>query len=1382
MPTDLYHSEWERRKLRNKVHLSQGGCLGPCPLANVTTLFFDGRFHGFQAVDDPIIVSAIYDYIEAMMKVTPDESAFVPLPAILEGRTFDYFQWSSQIRDAGRMPEPRKLETGSGNGILFLSHADTDILAVNTVKERLPDDFPPVHAESLLQFKSPKQFATFMAGQMPHVQTVVARILGGRAGFRDGFDTLVEFCRTQNKDLVVVSGSADLDPELTAVSNVPLHVIHDTYSYLTLSGLDNFEHMLRHLADNLLIGGFGYEQPQPQPRHGIYYGGRHVSQTDWLANHYDANRATAAIFFYRSHWLTGNTAFVDAIVSELEKQGMNALPVFTYSLKEQKEGRPTCFDLLYRTTGIPACDPADRDAYSTGRIPNVAISTMSFALGKINMEGATQAGWNVDALQALGIPVLQAITSGMTHDQWRLSTRGLSPLDTAMNVAMPEFDGRIVTVPISFKGVGSKEQGVRGNAYVPITERIERVVGQARRLAVLQTKGNAEKRVALVLTNAPGKAARIGNAVGLDTPASIINLLHEMAAQGYDVGEIPADGDTLIHTLIDRCSYDTDLMTEAQIAQAEGMPLAVYKAHFENYPERNRREMTARWNGATNEAYFYDDELKFAGLHFGNVFIALQPPRGYGMDPIAIYHQPDLPPTHHYAAFYGWLKDDFGADVIIHMGKHGTLEWMPGKGVGLSQECYPDLFQDELPLIYPFIINDPGEGMQAKRRAHAVIIDHLMPPMTSAETYGDLEELQQLVDQYYQLEALDPTKLPVLQQQIWDVMRRANLDDDLAQISSQNQGEHQHEWDATPTEDGTPVTLAEMSGKDFAHLMEDIDGYLCEIGTLQIRDGLYTLGKPIEGEQLIDTVFALTRLPNLDVPSLRESIAAHYGWELSDLLDSLGAKFETPVETNLITHADAVEFIDATAKQLLAQPELPSFEKLATLPTIQQTLQFINGTIKPALQASEQQEIAQILTGLRGEYVPAGPSGSPTRGMAHILPTGRNFYAVDPRGIPNQSAWRVGVALADELLAKYLREEGQYPERVGLSIWGTSAMRTHGDDLAECFALLGVRPKYQRENRRIIGVEPIPLEELGRPRIDVLMRISGFFRDAFPHLIQLLDDAVQMVASLDEPLDMNFVRKHVLEDENNRSEDFRAASYRIFGSKPGSYGAGILPLIDEQNWENEQDFAKAYVNWGGYAYSGKEYGIDMRDTFRHVLAGVKVAVKNQDNREHDIFDSDDYLQYHGGMIASIRALSGKQPRQFFGDNADPARVKVRDLKEEARRVFRSRVVNPKWLESIRRHGYKGGLELAATVDYLFGYDATSNVLADWMYERVAESYVFDDTMREFLEQSNPWARQAMTDRLLEAIDRGIWESPEKETHDKLLAASLEAEGILEDRM
>jgi len=436
-------------------------------------------------------------------------------------------------------------------------------------------------------------------------------------------------------------------------------------------------------------------------------------------------------------------------------------------------------------------------------------------------------------------------------------------------------------------------------------------------------------------------------------------------------------------------------------------------------------------------------------------------------------------------------------------------------------------------------------------------------------------------------------------------------------------------------------------------------------------------------------------------------------------------------------------------------------------------------------------EITNLLRGLAGRFVPPGPSGAPTRGMAHILPTGRNFYTVDPRALPSSAAWQVGQELAREVLERYQKDTGGFPETVGISVWGTSAMRTQGDDVAEIMALLGVRPVWQKENRRISGVEVIPLAELGRPRIDVLIRISGFFRDAFPHLIQILDEAVETVMALDEPVSQNFLRKHYLADltkfvgeapcDGDRSEIEQQARYRIFGSKPGSYGAGLLPLIDERNWHDDADLAETYVNWGGYAYTAEEQGVDARDVFRDRLGAVQVALHNQDNREHDIFDSDDYFQFHGGMIAAIRALTGRNPRHYFGDSHDPAHPAVRDLKEEVLRVFRTRVVNPKWLESITRHGYKGGLELAATVDYLFGYDATANVVDDWMYEEVARSYALDPALREFFARSNPWALRAISERLLEAAQRGLWSEPDPETLDALKDVLLESETALEAR-
>lgn len=1414
--TDVFHEEWERRKLRNKIHLSQGGCLGPCPLANVVTLFFDGKFTGFQGVDDPKQIVAIFDYLEELLANT--DSSRVQVPSLLKDRTFDYFTWSNLHAEPDHLSLPVfDMPMAGQPGILFLTQADTDLLSLDSIRSRLPDDFPPIHAHNMDRLGTPAQVEATLNQELARTQVVVARLHGGRASFREGLEHLVNVCKAQNKDLICISGIADFDPELTALSNVPLPVIHDVYNYLTLGGLSNFENLFRYLADNLMMCGFGYDLPAEQPQHGIYLPQeiKPLSVQGWMDSYYDASRPTATILFYRSHWLSGNLEFVDALCESLSKRGFNVLPVFAYSLKEGTgHARPAVFDYFYDNSGR--------------RLPDVLICSMSFALGSALLSGPTLNEWDAGTLQTLGIPILQVINSGMERDQWELSARGLAPLDTAMNVALPEFDGRIITVPISFKkSLDASGDGKNSEArYIPVPDRIERVAGLALRFANLQRKPNHKKRVAVVLTNQPGRAACIGNAVGLDTPASLLHLFGRLGEAGYFVENVPTDGDTLIHNLIDRCSYDRDYLMDFQLTQAIGsVPVSQYADWFNAFPERNRTQMSARWQEAPGTAFIHDDAVKFAGLEFGNILVALQPPRGFGMDPQAIYHTPDLPPPHHYAAFYRWLSEPhenggWGADVILHMGKHGTLEWLPGKGVGVSETCFPDLFLANMPLVYPFIINDPGEGMQAKRRAHAVIVDHLTPPMTTADSYGELEELRQLVDEYYQLEALDPAKLPLLQSQIWELIKRAHLDEDLQLITKrqsfgagqpltsashvhaginilkpQKAGSHTHthEWDATETEDGTPVSLAEMKGKDFAHFMEDLDGYLCELTSAQIRDGLYTIGAPLQGDVLTDLLVALTRLPNLEIPSLRDSVAAALGFDLKSLLDTPGSRLiELPDRSfprTFVTHSDAIEFIDETCRNLVSLlngrdfhfVELPDSD--VNTPNVRQVLSFICETLVPDLRLSQQEEVSQTLNALGGGYVPPGASGAPTRGMAHVLPTGRNFYSVDPRSLPSQTSWRVGQALADELLNRYLDTEGGYPETVGLSIWGTSAMRTHGDDIAQCFALLGVRPRWQAENRRLLDVEVIPLEELKRPRIDVLMRISGFFRDAFPHLIQLMDRAVQSVAALDEPLDQNFVRKHVLADlEKDSSEEAqRKASYRIFGSKPGSYGAGILPLIDERNWKDSNDFAEAYINWGGYAYGENDYGADMRPVFSQRLASVQVAAKNQDNREHDIFDSDDYLQYHGGMIAAIRALSGKTPVRFFGDSSDPARVKVRDLSEETKRVFRSRVVNPKWLESIQRHGYKGGLELAATVDYLFGYDATAEVLDDWMYEQVAEKYAFDEIMQKFLRQSNPWALRDIVSRLLEAAQREMWNADE-ETLKRLRELYAEIGGDLEDRM
>jgi cobaltochelatase CobN len=1429
VPTELYHNEWERRKLRNKVHLTMGGCLGPCPLANVVLLLFDAHHIWFHSINSESQVIAIYDYIEQMLAA----NSYLPPSADLSVYTFTSFVWDGHQPGEEKAPLPARpslsIQRNAQPAILFLSHADTDLLTLRAATSHLPSDFPEVRVANPAYLQSESDVDAFLGFLLPQVEMVIVRLLGGRASFAYGMDRLVAWAKQEDTWLVCLPGTDALDPELMASSTVGVPVAHEVLAYLQSGGVQNYEQCLRFLSDHLLTTGFGFDPPLPQPRHGVYYPNwQGVNVTELRARHH-RSKPTIGILFYRAHYLSGNTEFIDTLIHVIEAQGANALPVFAHSLKEIDEATGS-------SPHLPAALAYFVDEQGQ-TIVDVMIMTMSFALGSVDPHKTNDGMWETSSLVALNVPILQAITASSSRGQWERSARGLTPLDTAMNIALPEFDGRIITVPLSFKET-VEEPTEKQTAQSPVNlsstpnrvvhyqadeERTTRIVGMALRLARLRRKPNAEKRIAVILTNSPAKAARIGNAVGLDAPASLMYLLTALREDGYCIADVPESGDALIHALIDRCSYDTELLTEDQLAKAGARVAETrYAQWFADLPVRNQQEIQTRWGKPPGEAYVHDHAIALAGLPLGNVFVALQPPRGYGMDPNAIYHVPDLPPTHNYYALYHWLRDAEGwnADAIIHLGKHGTLEWLPGKSVGLSENCYPDLLLDDMPLIYPFIINNPGEGAQAKRRTHAVIVDHLVPPMTSAGAYGVLAELAQMVDEYYRVEALDPGKLPELQRQIWQKIIEANLDADLKAMVRQDHGDHTHEWDEELTEDGTPATLSEMRGKDFAHLLEDIDGYLCELTGAQIRSGLHTLGQLPGGEQLTDLLFSLCRLPNLGTPSLREAVANACGLALVSLLDAPGRRL-TPeeqqqlavlnvpgedenswLETASVSASDAIERLEKCCHQLLTVLQEHRFslsaveQAIATcfllplsgdLSDVRTVLSFVCTEILPRLMQTGD-EIRHVLKALDGEYVPAGPSGSPTRGMVHVLPTGRNFYTLDPRALPSQSAWEVGSQLAKALIDRHMHETGRYPESVGLSIWGTSALRTQGDDIAQVFALLGVRPQWQHENRRLRGIEVTPLHELGRPRIDVICRISGFFRDAFPHLISMLDEAIHMVAALDEPPEQNYVRRHIQADiaryadaGHDAQTGSEYAHYRIFGSKPGAYGAGILPLIDERNWQDTADFAEAYVNWGGYAYTRSTFGNDARTAFRNVLARVTVAAKNQDNREHDLFDSDDYLQFHGGMIATIRALSGKQPHRYIGDSADPQHVRIRDLKEESLRVFRSRVINPKWLAAMRQHGYKGGLELTATVDYLFGYDATAEVMDDWMYEQVAQTYALETETQDFLRKSNPWALRDIATRLFEAANRNMWKHPDSQIMDALRDILLSTEADIEGR-
>ncbi len=1244
--------------------------------------------------------------------------------------------------------------------ILFLTTADTEILAARRARATLPGAFPPVRAAN--PTADPASPATVELGE---AKVVLVRLLGGRRAWPAGFDQLAADCHAAGMPLLAFGGEAEPDAELAAASTAPAGVVADAFEYLRHGGVANMANLFRFVADRLLYGGFGFEPPAVLPEAGLY--------RPELLDRHQPERPTVGVVFYRTHWMSGNTAFVDTLVEALEAAGANPLPLFCYSLRPDPTGRVAACELL-------AAHSAD-----------ALIVTVLAAGGSHAADAADPDGWQVPALDALDVPIVQGICATSTRAAWLASRGGLSPLDAAMQVAIPEFDGRIIGVPFSFKepiggevsapGAAHNDSGASRSdsgalVYRADPERAAALAAIATRLARLRHTPNAAKRVALMLSNYPTKHARVGNAVGLDTPASALRLLAALRDAGYDTGEVPTDGDALIHRLIAAGGHDSEFLTEGQLAGASGrIDAAAYARWFQTLTEPLRAAVVRHWGEPPGELYVDGDAIVLAGLCLSeHLFLAIQPPRGFGENPIAIYHDPELPPSHHYLAAYWWLRheDGFGADAIVHLGKHGTLEWLPGKGLGLSAACAPDAVLGPLPLVYPFIVNDPGEGTQAKRRAHAVVIDHLVPPMQRAETYDDLARLEQLLDEHAQVQALDPAKLAEVRGRIWELVRTAELHRDLG-------------VEAPPGDDS------------FDEFVLHLDGYLCEIKDARIRDGLHILGQAPAGEQRLGLLAAILRLGSAGLPGLRAAVAAAAGLDEAALLkagdrqrlDQLEAASMALLAAMDEARWDPEQAAAVTSRILHPDPEA-GIQLEAAAAAVARVLAFAAREVVPRLERTSD-ELVNLVRALDGRFVPAGPSGAPTRGRVDVLPTGRNFYSVDPKGLPSELAYATGRRLADDLLRRWRtdRDQGQagieadgqgdWPETVGIVVWGTSAMRTQGDDIGEILALLGVRPRWNPESRRVTGLEAVPPGELGRPRIDVTVRISGFFRDAFPNLVALLDDAVTLVAGLDEPDEVNYLAKHARADRAAGADERRATT-RVFGSKPGAYGAGLLPLIDARNWRTEADLVKVYEVWGGYAYGRGLDGAPALEAMRTNFARIRVATKNVDTDEHDLLDSDDYFQYHGGMVAAVRALGGA-PHAYIGDSADPARVRTRTLAEEVRRVVRARVLNPRWIASMRRHGYKGAFELAATVDYLFGYDATTGVVEDWMYQAVSERYVLDQENGAFLRTANPWALRAIAERLLEAADRKLWDAPDPETIGRLQATYLELEGELEER-
>ncbi|MBD2649032.1 cobaltochelatase subunit CobN [Nostoc foliaceum] len=1309
---------------------------------------------------------------------------------------------------------------------VLITAADTDIQTLAAAVTKLPTSFPALRVANLLQLQQQLSIDTYGEQVLELAQVIILRLLGGRSYWGYGLEVVQEIVQRNGKTLIVMPGDDAFDPDLISHSTVPLGIVNQIWQYFSEGGVENFVNALQFISDSCLLTAYNPPPPRPVPRVGLYewgvgsgewgmrgQGGQGEFETDSSTSELDSSTSEPhsftsepqslqspipkiGILFYRAHYLAGNTKVIDALCEALVQKNLQPVPVFVSSLREP--------DVQVELSEF--FQPKEAESIA------VLLNTTSFSLARLESETPQTELW-----EKLDVPVLQVILSGGSIEQWESQFQGLSPRDIGMNVALPEVDGRIITRAVSFKAVQTRNPHLETDVviYEPVSDRIEFVAKLAANWARLRFKPPQERRIALILANYPNRNGRLANGVGLDTPASCVEILQALHLAGYEVENPPLQGDELIQRLTDGVTNDPEGRESLPVNQS--VSWEEYQEYFASLPPAVQQGISERWGmgqsagGKGENSYPLlsapcpPASIPVPGIQLGNIFVGIQPARGYDNDPSLNYHAPDLEPTHAYLAFYYWVRETFGADAVVHVGKHGNLEWLPGKSVALSSNCYPEVAFGALPHLYPFIVNDPGEGSQAKRRAQAVIIDHLTPPMTRAELYGSLQQLENLIDEYYEADSLDPSRLPVIRDRIHELVIKENLHLDLG---IQNE---------------TEIFKSESL------ILNSIGGYLCELKEAQIRDGLHIFGQCPQGRQLRDLIVAIARIPNRHSSGITRAIAQDWGLDF----DPLTADLSTPSgEYSVVngiecrTFGDIVEVLEEHAALLVEQLINQNSSCRDAIhrvfagegDAIHRVSTWIRDRLLPALQQTRQ-EITHLLHGLDGGYVPSAPSGAPTRGRPEVLPTGRNFYSVDIRAIPTETAWDIGRKAAETLVEYYTQEHGEYPKTLGLSLWGTATMRTGGDDIAEALALLGVQPVWDGAARRVVDFEILPLAILGRPRVDVTLRISGFFRDAFPNLIDLFAQAVSAVAGLDEPPEQNPLADAVRQETDlwtsqglTLEEAVVRSGYRIFGSRPGAYGAGLQGLIESQNWTDDEDLARAYINWSSYAYSsGAEAGeqgaasrgegitsprpqppaplplkspqspIPSPEAFKQRLAQMQVVLHNQDNREHDLLDSDDYYQFQGGLTAAVRSLQGKNPQTYFGDNSIPAQPRVRQLKEEIARVYRSRVVNPKWIAGAMRHGYKGAFEMAATVDFLFAYDATAKCVEDYMYQGIVEAYLLDPVVSEFIQQKNPYALRDIAERLLEAHKRNLWEDVNIGTLEALRNLVHQAEAVIEEK-
>ncbi|QEY31727.1 cobaltochelatase subunit CobN [Synechococcus sp. RSCCF101] len=1226
--------------------------------------------------------------------------------------------------------------------LLVLSSADTDLSALASARSaHAARGGAIMRGLNLAALSHPAVIDHYVRHSLPAARVVLVRLLGGRGHWSYGLECLRDWqMQAPGRHLIVLAGAPELDASLHYLGSLPLPLADALAASLRIGGPAVWGGALS-LMDRLARS----EDPGPPPPLELP---PDPEPWDWR----DDPGPRVGVVLYRAWLQADDLRFPRLLLRQLREAGLCPRLLWVSGLRD------------------PGVQEGVRDLLGRERVDLVLCGT-SFA--SVRFE---EAGLGAPLWEALDVPVLQVLTSTQPRSAWQGRSTGLAPLDLTMQVALPELDGRITTRVAAFKepiGVDA-HLATALQGLVPDPERLDFIVRLALAWVRLRRCSPAERRIALVLANYPSRDGRLANGVGLDTPDSAAAILHWLVEAGYrlDDGDssapLPRDGRELMARVLACRTHDPEAGSRSA---GDCLPLELYRRWWDRLPEALRSDVERRWGPPDADPSLVEGGFPIAMVRFGHVVLLVQPPRGYDRDPALSYHAPDLPPTHAYLAHYLWLRERHRAHAVVHVGKHGNLEWLPGKGLGLSPACHPELALGPMPHLYPFIVNDPGEGTQAKRRAQAVIIDHLTPPLDRAGLHGPLQQLEALMDEYWDCVQLGGERAGLLAGRIETSLEA--------------------------------LALPELSGEEEREeRFAAADGYLCELKEAQIRVGLHRFGVLPERERLLGLLACLCRPPLAGEPGLPQALALDLGLEL----DPWSAPEEAPLAAGdrerlepirrclmqgpaaisglppLRLTGDAVTLLEALARPLLealldrARLEHAPAVLSAPVPeaaagaTTAACLERLAATVLPPLLISPERERQGLLRGLAGRRVAAGPSGAPTRGRPDVLPTGRNFYSVDLRGLPTEAAWSLGERSAAQLLDLYLLEEGEPLRSLALSVWGTATMRNGGEDIAQMLALMGVRPVWDGPTRRLVGLEVIPLSLLGRPRVDVTLRISGLFRDAFPQLVGWVNRATAMVAALEES-----------ESDNPLAAALRneGQAARVYGSAPGAYGAGLQGLIESGEWEDRTDLGQAYLNWSGWRYEGDGEPVADRAGLERRLAGLQVVIHNQDNREHDLLDSDDYYQFHGGLAAAIAAVGGRRAQLWFGDHSRSERPRLHRVSRELDKVIRSRLLNPRWLEAMRGHGYRGGFEMAASIDYLFAYDASSGEVPAWSYGALCESWFTDPEILAFLQRDNPWALRDMAERLLEAHHRGLWTQAGDAQLALLRQLVLESEATIE---